>query len=381
MRWSWRIGRLAGIDVYMHVTFLLLLGWIAYVRYAATGSVREALMGMLFVIVLFAVIVLHELGHALTARRFGIPTRDITLYPIGGVASLQRMPEEPTQELLVALAGPAVNVVLGAILLPLTYFYEGGVAWLPDFLQSGGTFLDQLFWSNAIILGFNLLPSYPMDGGRVLRAILAMNMDYVKATQTAAAVGQAMAVIFGLVALLIGHLFLLLIAFFVFFGAAQEAGAVQTRAFLRGIPVRRAMITNYETLGPDDTLDTAIRHILAGFQQDFPVVAGNRLVGVLTRADLMAGLAGAGREGRVRDWMHDEFATADPGETLDTALPRLQACACNALPVLRDGALAGLITMDNLSELLMIQDALRRADDAGAPRPRRRSADEVVHHD
>src|SRR5581483_5320297 len=213
--WSWKLGRIAGIDVYVHATFALLLLWVGFVNYAPRQSLADALAGLAFILCLFAVVVLHELGHALTARRYGIKTRDITLLPIGGVARLERMPSDPTQELLVALAGPAVNVVLAGLLfavLAARGWAVGSVEQLAAELSTfGGNLLLQLFVANVFLALFNLLPAFPMDGGRVLRALLAMRMDYVKATRIAAGVGQMMAVLFGIVGLL-GNPFLLIIA-------------------------------------------------------------------------------------------------------------------------------------------------------------------------
>jgi Zn-dependent protease/CBS domain-containing protein len=362
MSWSWRIGRIAGIDVHVHVTFLLLLGWAALESYLPHGDVVAAVDGVLFILALFAIVVLHELGHALTARRYGIRTRDIVLLPIGGVARLERMPDDPRQELLVALAGPAVNVVLaGAIYLVLAL--GRGLEPLRDALHIGGSFgnfLNQMFWVNVSLAGFNLLPAFPMDGGRVLRALLAMKFPYVRATQMAASVGQALALVFGLVGLF-GNPFLLFIAVFVWLGAAQEASLAQMRSSLDGIPVKHVMITDFRTLHPEDSLGQAVKYSLTGFQEDFPVVEDGRLVGVLTRHDLVAALGRHGPEARVRDTMQREFVTAEPAEMLQTALARLQNCGCHTLPVVQDGRLVGLVTADNLAEALMIREALRGA--------------------
>src|SRR5262249_38421374 len=201
MSWSWRIGRIACIDIYVHVTFLLLLGYVGLPRYMAHRDPMEAVDGVLFIVVLFAIVVLHELGHALAARRYGIPTRDITLLPIGGVARLERMPEDPRQELVVALAGPAVNVALAAILYPLLLALGQGPALPQEVSRVGGGFLRQLFWVNVSLAVFNLIPAFPMDGGRVLRALLALRMDYVRATQVAARIGQGLALLFGFLGL------------------------------------------------------------------------------------------------------------------------------------------------------------------------------------
>lgn len=357
MKWSWRIGRIAGIDLNVHVTFLLLLGWVAISYYTVRRSVTDAVGGVAFILSLFAIVVLHELGHALTARRFGIPTRDITLLPIGGIARLERMPDDPRQELLVALAGPAVNVVL-AVILYVVLQLGAGTASPTDMARAGGSFLNRLLWINVTLAAFNLLPAFPMDGGRVLRALLAMRMDYARATRAAATVGQAMAVIFGFVGLFYNP-FLVLIALFVWMGAAAEAATVQMRSTVGLVPVQRAMITDFRTLAPGDSLARAVDYVLAGFQEDFPVVDGGRLAGVLTRADLLRALAKRGTEARVEDVMQRDFETADPRDMLETVMERLQRR--RMLPVLQNGRLVGLLTPANLGELLMIEDALRSA--------------------
>jgi Zn-dependent protease/CBS domain-containing protein len=357
MKWSWRFGRFAGIDVYVHVTFLMLLAWVAISHYLPRQNVADVVSGLAFILALFTIVVLHEFGHALTARRFGIRTRDITLLPIGGVARLERMPEDPKQEFLVALAGPAVNVVLAGILV-LVMVPTAALAAAPEFRLVGGHFLSKLVWINVGLAAFNLIPAFPMDGGRVLRALLAMRMEYVRATQVAASVGQALAVVFGFVGLFYNP-FLVFIALFVWMGAASEASMVQMKSALGGIPVSRAMITDFRSLKPTDSLQQAIEYVLAGFQLDFPVIEQGRLVGVLTRGDLLKNLAQKGRQAHVAEAMNERFEIADPSEMLELALARLQSCHCRTLPVLRSGDLVGVLTMDNVGELLMIQSALR----------------------
>jgi Zn-dependent protease/CBS domain-containing protein len=359
MSGSWRIGRIAGIDVYVHVTFLLLLGWVALSHYLAHGDWWEAISGLVFILALFGIVVLHELGHALTARHYGIRTRDITLLPIGGVARLERMPDDPRQELVVALAGPAVNVVLAAGIY-LVLALGQGLSPFGEVLRVGGGLLQQLFWVNVSLAAFNLLPAFPMDGGRVLRAILAMRFDYVRATQMAATAGQGMALLFAFLGLF-SNPFLIFIGLFVWLGAAQEASMVQMRSALGGIPVGRAMIKDFRSLRPDDPLARAVEYFTAGFQQDFPVVEDGRLVGVLTHNDLTAALGRYGPEARVRDAMQRDFVTVDPQDMLQTALARLQDCDCHTLPVVKDGRLLGLVTADNLAEVLMVQEALSEA--------------------
>lgn len=351
--WSWKLGRVAGIDVYMHGTFLILLAWVGVSHYLQRHRLADAGAGVVFIVAIFAIIVLHELGHALTARHYGIRTRDITLLPIGGVARLERMPDDPRQELLVALAGPAVNVALAALLLAVvtpTAWHE--VQWV------GGDFLSKLLWVNVTLAVFNLIPAFPMDGGRALRAVLAMRMDYVRATQIAAHIGQGLALVFGLVGLF-SNPFLVFIALFVWMGAASEASAALTRSVLGGIPVSRAMITRFETLTPTETLQRALAHVLAGFQHDFPVVDAGRVVGVLTQADLVKGLTQTGADTPVATAMTSHFDCAAPSEMLEGAVQRLKASGCPAQPVLRDRELVGVLTMENVGEFLMVHSALR----------------------
>jgi Zn-dependent protease/CBS domain-containing protein len=361
MKWSWKLGTVAGIGLYVHATFFLLIAWVGVTYWLAGGS-AAALSGIAFILALFACVVLHELGHALTARRYGIRTRDITLLPIGGVSRLERIPDDPRQEVWVSVAGPAVNVVIAAALYAWLLLSQ---TWRPlsALTMAGGPFLERLLLVNVSLAVFNLLPAFPMDGGRVLRALLAMRMDYVRATQVSAHVGQAMALVFGLLGLFTNP-FLVFVAFFVWIGAAQEASMVQMRTALSGIPVSRAMLTDFHTVAPDDMAKRVLDLIVAGSQQDFPVVdagQGDRLAGVLLRSDVLKAVAQRGSDWRVRDVMRREFEVVDGADMLETAFARLQACNCHTLPVTSRGALVGLLTMENVGEFLLIQSALGRA--------------------
>jgi Zn-dependent protease len=359
MKSSWRIGRVAGIDVHLHFTFLILLGWVALSHYLQRQNWRDALGGLAFTLSLFTIVVLHELGHALTARRFGIRTRDITLLPIGGVARLERIPENPKQELLVALAGPAVNVVLAALFLGVL-MVGAELPAAKEFKLVGGHFLAKLMWINVSLAVFNLLPAFPMDGGRVLRAVLAMRMDYVRATNIAASIGKGMAWVFASVGLFTNP-FLIFIALFVWIGAAQEASQAQMKSALAGLPVSRVMMTDFRTLAPEDTLARAVEHILSGSQQDFPVVESGHVVGVLTRGDLLTGLAKQGQLAPVAEVMQRNVCSAEAGEMVESVLARLQEDDCRVLPVTRAGELVGVLTTENLGEYVMIQAALGQA--------------------
>ncbi|MFZ1614981.1 MAG: site-2 protease family protein [Holophaga sp.] len=355
MKWQWKLGRYADIDVYIHATFVLILAFVAWQHWALGPS--RVIEGILFVLALFTCVVLHEYGHALTARKFGIRTRDITLYPIGGVARLERMPEKPLQELWVALAGPAVNVVIAAVLF-LWLLFAQALKPLTELTVSTGPFLERLLLANLFLAAFNLIPAFPMDGGRVLRALLAMRLEYTRATSIAAAVGQGLALLFGLVGLF-GNPMLLFIAFFVWMGASQEAGMVQMKSALAGIPVSRAMLTDFKVLAPSDPLSRAVELILQGSQQDFPVVTGDGLVGLLTRADLLEALSREPETAEVSTAMLREFPVVEAGEMLETLFLRLQECQCHTVPVLRGRSLIGLVTSDNIGEFLMVQAAIQ----------------------
>jgi Zn-dependent protease len=365
MGWSWRIARLFGIDIYVHFTFVLLLAYVGIIHYLAHYDLLEALMGVMLMVLLFSIVVLHELGHALTARQFGIRTRDIILLPIGGVARLERIPEKPVQELLVAVAGPAVNVVLALLFFAAFAAITGDAGKLleppesmtaSDLLQT----LRWLFWVNVVLVAFNMLPAFPMDGGRVLRAVLAMNMDYSRATDIAARIGQGMAVLFGLLGLLFNP-WLLFIALFVWIGAEQEAAMTRQKAALWGIPVSAAMITNFQTLSPQDTLADAARAILAGYQEDFPVVENGQLLGVLTSSDIIRGLAELGPQASVAEVMRRDCMTASPYEMVETVLLRMQHDNCPVVPVVVQGQIVGLLTPANVGEYIFIRRALEQA--------------------
>ena len=359
MKWSWKISTVAGIDVFIHATFLFIIGWVGLSYWQQTGTLAGTLEGILFTLLLFGCVVLHEFGHALTARRYGIKTRDITLYPVGGAARLERMPAQPIQELWVALAGPAVNVVIAALLFGWL-IASNTLAPITGLSMTGGPFLERLLLVNVSLVVFNLIPAFPMDGGRVLRALLALRLEYTRATQIAATIGQGLALVLGLVGLF-SNPFLVFIAFFVWIGAGQEASMVQMKTALGGIPVTRAMLTDFQSISPRDTLGRAVELTLSGYQTDFPVVENEKVVGVLTRGDMLAVLAGQGQETLVESIMRSDIQTVDANEMLEPAFARLQACNCHTMPVISRGQLVGLLTSDNIGEFLMIQSALRQA--------------------
>ena len=360
MKWQWKLGTFAGIDVFVHATFLLLIGWVGYSYWLQHGTWAKVIEGILFILALFLCVVLHEYGHALTARRYGIKTRDITLYPIGGVARLERLPDKPIEELWVALMGPAVNVVIALILFAILSL-TGNPTPITDLTVTSGSFLARLMTVNISLVLFNLIPAFPMDGGRVLRALLAMRMDYVRATQAAATIGQGLAFLLGFFGLF-NNPFLLFIAFFVWIGASQESSMAQMKNSLSGIPVTRAMLTDFKTLSPRDNLSQVVGLILAGSQHDFPVVDANgHVAGILERDAFMRGLTEHGQAAPVMDFVRHNLPEVDSYEMLEMAIMRLQESNSKTLPVTHNGQFVGLITLENITEYLMIRSALKVA--------------------
>ena len=354
MGWSLKLGTFAGIRVQVHFTFLIFLAWIVVSGLVAGKGQQAVVANVAFMLSLFACVVLHEFGHALTARRYGILTKDITLLPIGGVARLERMPDDPRQELWVALAGPAVNVVIAAALWTWLLVSRPGFQ-LATIDIANASFAERLLVVNISLVVFNMLPAFPMDGGRVVRALLATRMDYTRATQIAAHLGQAMALLFGLLGFFSNPM-LIFIALFVWIGAAQEASMVLMKSALAGIPVSAAMMTNFATVGPSDSLDHVSQLILSGAQQDFPVLDQNQVVGVITRADLLKALAQKDLPA-VNEIMRRDFPLAHASDMLETALQRLQASPCPTMPVVQNESLVGLLTAENLGEFLIIENA------------------------
>lgn len=348
---SMRVLTVAGIPIRIHVTFLLLLVWIFMQGGQNLGMV-------LFVILLFLCVVLHELGHALVAKRFGVQTRDITLYPIGGVAMLQGRPK-PVQEFWIALAGPAVNVVIAGVLAGSIFF---GTGHLPDLQQitERSPVTDLLLSSNLLLAAFNMVPAFPMDGGRVLRAVLAFWLTEARATQIAGAIGQTLALAFGFIGLYNGNLIWILIALFVFLGAGQEVQTTVGLSFMAGKRVKDAMLTGFQTIESGSSMDDAATLLLAVSEHDFPVVAGEEVIGVLSRTDIARGLATDGPSGYVAGHMNREFARVSPETPLENAFDMFADSDGAPVLVMDGDRLVGMLTSENLSEFIMLEHARSR---------------------
>lgn len=363
MKWSFRLFTIAGTEVRIHATFFLLLLFVASHGLMNGQGLAAALESLLFILALFTCVVLHEFGHVMAARGYGIRTPDITLLPIGGVARLERMPRKPSQELVVAISGPLVNVIIAAG-ISLVFGIQAAFDTAFDFGKTGHFFEKLMVW-NVIMVVFNLIPAFPMDGGRVMRALLALILDYGTATRWAAALGQGIAMLVAVYMLLTAtfHPMLLLIAFFIFMAAGQEAAAVTQEEATRDLRVRDVMLTDFRTLPPDACLRDGVNLLLAGVQQDFPVLdLHGGMQGMLTRRDLIATLAEKGPDHPVVNVMRPCPAATHPATDLTQALAELSASECPALPVTDplSGDLLGLLTAENAGELLMVRAALMK---------------------
>ncbi len=356
MPWSLKLGSVGGTAILIHVTFLLFLVWLGFLYWRAGGP-EAAMQGTLFMVLLFLCVLLHELGHVFAARCYGVRTRDVTLWPFGGIANMDEMPEKPAHELVVALAGPAVNVVIAA----------GLVLWLgarvdPDSLaridDPTVSLAVKVAGANIMLVLFNMIPAFPMDGGRVLRALLALGMGNARATELAATIGQGFAILFGVLGIFYNPM-LIIIAAFVFFAASGEAAQAQLRAVAQVTLVSDAMITEFQSLGTAATVNDAAEALIRTTQKEFPVVDGSgHLRGVLTRDAMIKALKERGPDTPVLEVMQTGIATVSARSKLDRAMRLLVEKGRRVVGV-TDGEdrLVGLLTVENLGELMMIKSA------------------------
>lgn len=356
MRWSLKLGSLGGTEIRIHVTFLLFLLWLAAIFYSQGGA-NAAWQGTIFIVLLFLCVLLHELGHVFAARRYGVQTRDVTLWPFGGIASMERMPDKPYQELIVAVAGPAVNVVIALVLL----IYLGATLNpenLTQFDNPAVSMAAKVAGANIVLVLFNLIPAFPMDGGRVLRALLAMRMGNARATELAATIGQGFAVAFAILGIFYNPM-LIVIAAFIFLAASGEASHAQLKAVAQGSLVSDAMITEFQTLDTPATVSDAADALIRTTQTEFPVVDGSgRLRGVLTRTALIKALKERGPDTPVLEVMEDDIPTVSARAKLETALRSLMEKRRPAVGVTDpEGRLVGLLTLENLGEMMMLHSA------------------------
>ncbi|RWK62370.1 site-2 protease family protein [Mesorhizobium sp.] len=360
MGWSLNLGTIAGTTVRVHFTFLLLLVWIWLTHYQIGGT-PAAWEGVAFIIAVFACVVLHEFGHIVAARYFDISTPDITLFPIGGVARLERMPEEPGQEFVIAVAGPLVNVAIAALIFALLGG-SAGVEQMAGIEDPRMNFLARLAGVNVFLVLFNMIPAFPMDGGRILRAALASRLSWSRATQIAATIGQGLAFVFGFVGLFYNPL-LIFIGIFVYLAAAAEAQNAQIREVATSVLVGDVMITEFARLERSATLDEAIEMLLATTQHDFPVTdSAGRLEGLVTRNDMIRTLKEKGPAEPVVSAMRNDIPKIHYRKSLEESLRLMQQANVPAIAVVDNSdRLVGLMTHETIGEMLMVRSAVSDA--------------------
>jgi len=358
MRKSWSLGKLFGIDIKLHPTFLLLLVWVSSTTLFGGGDIQAIAREIFVILALFSFVVLHELGHALTARRFGIPTRDITLLPIGGVARLEKLPEEPKKEFLVAIAGPLVNLVIGAVLLGMLALTNGlsGLTSIEAFSASIGA---QLMVANFTLFAFNLLPAFPMDGGRILRALLATRYELVKATQIAANVGRGFALLLGIAGIFFNPL-LILTAIFIWFGAGAEAETMVIKKSVKGLVVRDAMVSQFYQADANQSLESVLQLSMQTGQKNIPVVSNGHFLGIIQYPELLKAFEKFGRRAPAYTAIGIKQDGISPELPLVEILPKISRNT--VIPVMEDQQLIGLVSPSSLQERIWMQRNLRNTD-------------------
>ncbi|WP_437817858.1 site-2 protease family protein [Sorangium sp. So ce1078] len=371
MKWSFRVARIAGIDVNVHATFGLIVA-VGALQWSGHHGARGALFGAALMLALFACVALHELGHSLVARRFGLTVREILLLPIGGVAMFGGRPQKPLHELLIALAGPAVNVVLAAVLLAVT----GALGLLSELPSLGAgaspsmqTALLWLLGANVALAVFNMIPALPLDGGRVLRAGLSMAIGPARATAAAAALGQVIAVALFAGAVLSGHLVLAFISVLVFFGATQERTAERATSILGGVPVGRAYNRRAIALSPCDRVNDAAEHILTTYQTDFAVLLEGQPIGALRRADVVRALAEGAGSAYVAGIMRRDVARVSADRSLDEVVRLMSEKSTPVVAVYDGERYLGLISQEDIAEALTLLQFLPATRLGGAASP------------
>jgi Zn-dependent protease/CBS domain-containing protein len=363
---SFKMGRAFGIDVKVHWSFFLLLAFFGYLAFGDSGSFVDAFVTVGIVVALFFCVLLHEYGHSLVAIRLGSEVQDITLLPIGGLARMKTLPERPIDEVKVAVAGPLVNVVLAPIFFGLALLFGGNLSVPTDILSGVGS-LGQAFATlgmiNVALVVFNMIPAFPMDGGRVLRGLLATRLGPVRATDISSTVGQAFAVLFILFGFFSNNFLLAIVGFFVFLGASGEAQTVRQREVTRGLTVSDVMGTKprIETLSPYNNFGQVLDAVIHGFQTDFPVVDEGRVVGMLTRQEIFSAAHTPDQYRDVRDLMLSNFPTISPDADLFTDGNRiLQESGLRAIPVIRAGDLVGMLTTEDIGQASLLRDICKQ---------------------
>jgi len=351
MRWSFQIAKFFGIPIRVHITFFLLLIFIGLYGSRLQGA-RSGLFGIVSIILIFLCVIIHEFAHSLVARKYGVKIKDIILLPIGGVSEMEELPSQPKQEINVALAGPLTSIVLSLIFF-FAYRLLFPEAKAVNISIFQGNLLLNLFAINLMLAIFNLIPAFPMDGGRVLRGILGLKMDLLQATRVAVGIGEFLAILFFFFGLFFNP-WLALIAVFIFLGAEGEKRATELKVEIADIPVRVAMLTNIEPISPDNTLGQVLEKICHGLQQDFPIMEGKEVLGILSREIFFSALHNHSKETRIREIMSREFTSTTEDAPLSEVFQRMNSEKLSVLPVMQGKIFKGLISLEQIGKYHML---------------------------
>lgn len=358
-KYSLYLGKPFGIKLSIHWSFVLLIAWIVFITMRQGLETAQILMHILFILTLFVCVVLHEFGHSLVAIKYGGEVHSITLLPIGGMANITKMPEKPKEEFLVSLAGPAVNIVIAAILgLYLYYFHPTATEDMDFSYITRNNFPAMLLAANIFIVAFNLIPAFPMDGGRLFRSALSIWMSRMEATRIAKNIGQIFAVLFIIAGLYINP-FLVVIGFFILLGAKGEYEIMKYQNILENHKVQDIIITDYDELKPEDTLGKAVELLQHISNRGFVIKSDGEYKGLLTQKDLISGLGTHGKEGKIEDSMNSSIESVTPGMDIFEAFKHMRKNKYDIAPVLKDGAFQGVLDIDNINEFFMIRKALQ----------------------
>lgn len=349
MKWSFKIGTVFGIPIRVHFTFILLLLFVGIS--ASRGDFFRGIQGMIFVISIFGCVVIHEITHSVLAKYFGIGVKEIVLLPIGGVSQIEELPSEPRKEIIISIAGPLVSFLLALIFY---FLARGSYLRTADIILSSANFWAKLFWINLILGIFNLIPAFPMDGGRVLRSLFAFRLNYLKATRIAVGVGQFIAILlffFGI----FYNLWLALIAMFIYIGAESEEKSTELKTAISHIPVKKAMIEDIETLKSSDTFKETIRKSCHSLQKDFPVIERGRVVGIVLQEKLLSALPDYPLDTKIEEIMLKDFISVSERELLNSAFKKMTESGISTLVVLdKEEKLKGLISLEQIGKYHML---------------------------
>ncbi len=355
MSWSLKFGKICGINFRIHITFVMFLVFIFVSSYLAKGM-AQAISVTLFISGIFVCVLIHEVAHSLIARKFGKIAKSIIILPIGGVSSLDEMPEKPYQEIAVAIVGPFINLAIALLIYPFVTGWNG--LRTPElYPMSVNSYFVSMINVNIILAIFNMIPAFPMDGGRVLRGLFGMVMDYIRATELAVAIGQGLSVFFIFYGIFFNW-WLALIGFFLYVGAGTERQQVIIKSVLEPIPVSEVMVTDFFALDPSDPVSKPIEHIYHGYQEDFPVIKNNHVEGLLTRKNILSGIHEKGTNVEVSQLMEKQFDPVSPSTPADEVYRQLARSQRSVTVVVENGGIKGMVSLEGLSNYLLIQLAM-----------------------